>query len=284
MKGAAMTTMAARPAHEEYVLGRTPEEYERLRAQARVWESATGRILDRVELGRGARCLDAGCGPGETMRLMAQRVGPTGHVCGVDVDADLGHLALQMLYGAGHRHCSFMPIDLEAGTPILGAPFDLVYARLLLFHVGDPVAVLRHLWDAVAVGGVLVVHDYDLRTAEVLPPLESIDELKRVVFGAFSGAGKDIHTGHRLPLLFAEAGIGAPDGTDVAGRLEPLSAAGPMFAAVYRSLLPAAESLGLTTAEDGARWLEGFERETREHGDHAAQWPLLIGAWKRKLG
>ena len=277
-----MSATATQLAHEEYVLGRSPEEYERLRMQARVWEAATGRLFDRVELARGARCLDAGCGPGETMRLMAQRAGPAGFVCGVDVDADLGRHAERMLHAAGHGQCVFVPGDLEAGTPIPGAPFDLVYARLLLFHVGDPAAVLAHLWDAVAPGGVLVVHDYDLRTADVLPALPTVEEWKRVVLAAFSGAGRDIHTGHRLPLLFADAGLGAPDGTDVAGRLEPLSAAGGMFAAVFSSLQPAAETLGLTTSEDAARWHDEFARDMREHGDRAVQWPLLIGAWKRK--
>ena len=277
-----MTATAIAPAHEQYVLGRSPEEYERLRAQARVWEAATGRLLDRVGLARGARCLDAGCGPGETMRLMAQRVGPAGRVCGVDVDADLGRQAESMLHAAGHRQCTFEAADLEVGTAITGAPFDLVYARLLLFHVGDPAAVLAHLWKAVAPGGVLVVHDYDLRTADVLPALPAIEEWRRIVLAAFSGAWRDIHTGHRLPLLFADAGLGVPDGTDVAGRLEPFSAAGGMFAAVFHSLLPAAESLGLTTAEDAARWHDDFARDMREHGDHAALWPLLIGAWKRR--
>lgn len=274
--------MSATAAHEEYVLGRSVEEYERLRAQARTWEAATGRLLDRVELARGARCLDAGCGPGETMRLMAQRVGPTGHVCGVDVDAELGGLALQMLYGAGHLHCSFVPSDLESGEPIPGAPYHLVYARLLLFHVRDQAAVLRHLWHAVAPGGVLVVHDYDLRTSDVLPALDTVEEWKRVALGTFSGSGRDIAVGSRLPLLFAEAGVGAPDGTDVAGRLDPLRDAAGMIAAVYRSLLPAAQSLGLTTAEGAARWLEHFAADVREHGDRATLWPLLVGAWKRK--
>ncbi|HWM07701.1 MAG TPA: methyltransferase domain-containing protein [Solirubrobacteraceae bacterium] len=277
-----MSTMATRAAHEDYVLGRSAEEYERLRAQSRVWEAATGRLFDRVELGRGARCLDAGCGPGEVMRLMAQRVGPAGYVCGVDVDGELGAQAVAMLQLAGHRQCAFATVDLERAEAIPGAPFDHVYARLLLFHVGDPVAVLRSLWAATAPGGVLVVHDYDLRTADTLPTLATVEEWKRVVLGAFSGAGRDIHVGHRLPRLFANAGIGAPDGTDVAGRLEPLRAAGGMFAAVYRSLLPAAQSLGLTTADEGAHWLEAFERDMREHCDHAALWPLLIGAWKRK--
>ena len=261
---------------------RSPEEYERLRAQARVWEAETGRLLDTSGLAAGARCLDAGCGPGETMRLMAQRVGPTGHVLGVDVDAALGHQALDMLHGAGHPHCAFAAVDLEAGEPIPGAPFDLVYARLLLFHVADPVAVLRRLWDAVAPGGVLAVHDYDLRTTDVLPDLEEMRECRRIVFGAFTGAGRDIAIGHRLPLLFARAGLGTPHGTSVAGHLEPLRDAGAMLSAVYRSVLPVATELGLTTTADGERWLEGFARKMQEHGDSATLWPLLIGAWKTK--
>ena len=105
---------------------------------------------------------------------------------------------------------------------IPGAPFDLVYARLLLYHLPERVAVLRRLWDAVSPGGHLLVQDYDLRSVGTLPSLESVDELGRVVIDAFAAAGCDVHVGARLPELFARAGIGAPDGTDVSGRLEPL--------------------------------------------------------------
>lgn len=267
---------------QEYVLGHTEQEYQRLRAQARVWEEATGRLIDQVKLVQGARCLDAGCGPGETMRQLAQRVGPTGEVVGVDVDAALGAQAIEMLHGAGHHQCSFAPVDLESGEPIPRGPFDLVYARLLLFHVSDPVAVIRRLWDVVAPGGHLIVHDYDLRTADVLPPLETMEECRRVVLGAFTGAGRDIHTGHGLPLLLARAGLGAPDGADVAGRLEPLQTGGAMLSAVYRSLLPAAIAMGLTTSAAAERWVEEFARDVHDQGEHAVLWPLLIGAWKRK--
>ena len=127
---------------DRYALGHTPEEYERLRAQARVWESTTGRLLDRGRRSRpGSRCLDAGCGPGETMRLMAQRVGPSGRVVGVDVDETLGGQALAALHDAGHRQCACRARrPRRPTTAIPGAPFDLVYARLLLFHLpsGSP--------------------------------------------------------------------------------------------------------------------------------------------------
>src|SRR3954452_9328801 len=41
--------------------------------------------------------------------------------------------------------------------------------RLLVFHAKDQEAVLKRLWCAVAPGGHLVLHDYDTRTADVLP-------------------------------------------------------------------------------------------------------------------
>ena len=166
--GTATIAAEATLAQDGYALARTPEEYERLRAQARVWESTTGRLLDRVALAPGSRCLDAGCGPGETMRLMAQRVGPSGRVVGVDVDARLGRQALAALHDAGHRQCEFAHVDLATDEAIPGAPFDLVYARLLLFHLPERVAVLRRLWDAVSPGGHLLVQDYDLRSVGTL--------------------------------------------------------------------------------------------------------------------
>jgi ubiquinone/menaquinone biosynthesis C-methylase UbiE len=94
--------------------------------------AATGRLFDQVALAPGATCLDAGCGSGETMRLMAQRVGTSGRVTGVDVDAPLGAQGVAMLRGAGHRQCGFERVDLTEREPVPGAPFDLVYARLLL--------------------------------------------------------------------------------------------------------------------------------------------------------
>jgi SAM-dependent methyltransferase len=277
-----MGTAYADATQDRYALARTPEEYERLRVQARVWEPATGRLLDQVGLGPGARCLDAGCGPGETMRLMAQRVGPTGSVTGVDVDAALGAQAVGMLHAAGHGQCSFARADLTADEPIAGAPFDLVYARLLLFHLPQRVRVLRRLWDAVAPGGHLVVQDYDVRSIAVAPGLDSVDAFMEVAGAAFAAAGCDVNVGSRLPALFAEAGIGAPDGTDVAGLLEPLARVQAFFAGVHDAVLPTAVAHGITTAERGAAWRAALAADAERFPDRPTLWPLMIGAWKRR--
>jgi trans-aconitate methyltransferase len=157
MERITMSVTATERVRAGYALARTPEEYERLRAQSRVWELATGRLLDEVGLAPGQRCLDTGCDPGGTMRRMAERVGPSGSVTGIDVDAALGEAAITMLRTRGHRHCQFEHVDLTSERSIAGAPFHLVYARLPLYHVPERVAVLRRLREAVAPGGHLVV-------------------------------------------------------------------------------------------------------------------------------
>jgi SAM-dependent methyltransferase len=281
----AMTSQIAaarRAPSDPYALARTPEEYERLRAQARTWEPSTARLLDRLGVGPGARCLDAGCGPGESMRLMAQRAGASGHVTGIDVDAPLGGQALAMLRAAGHDRCDFARVDLTAEDEIPGAPFDLVYARLLLFHLPDRVAVLRRLWESVAPGGHLLIQDYDVRATGVLPELESINEWMRVVRAAFEARGADPEVGARLPQLFAQAAIGTPDGTDVDGRLEPLAAGSRFFLAVHQGVASTAIAHGLCTEREAAGLRAQIARDAERHPDRPVMWPLMIAAWKRK--
>ena len=217
------------------------------------------------------------------MRLMAQRVGPTGEITGIDTDPAVGERAIDVLHAAGHRQCTFAPVDPATDDAIPGAPFDLVYARLLLMRVADPVAVVRRLWDAVARGGHLVIQDYDARTIAVVPPLKGVAEFRRVFIETITAAGGRADIGHQLPLLLTQAGVGTPDGTDVAGRLESLSNLGPQFADAYRAILPAADSLGITTRERGRRDLNVLAGDVARHPDHVALSPLLIGVWKQKV-
>lgn len=267
---------------DRYSLGRTHHEYERLRRQARGWEKATTRVLDAVGIPPGASCLDAGAGPGEVMRLLAERVGPDGRVLGMDVDVELLAAAQETLHATGHTQTSVRAHDLTAAGPVPDGPFDVVYARLLLFHLPERAAVLSRLWDAVAPGGVLVVHEYDVRPAGTLPEFPAALELKRIIEESFAAAGADSRIGVHLPQLFAEAGVGRPDGTDVAGRLEPSSIGHVMISSTARSLVPVAVRAGVTTEDAAEAAFAEFDRHVRLHPDDQVLWPLLIAAWKRK--
>jgi SAM-dependent methyltransferase len=266
----------------DYSLGTTAREYERVRRQAEVWQRATERVLDRVDPPPGARCLDAGCGPGVTMRQLAQRVGPHGRVVGLDLDQAVGTVSVERLRDDGHRQCEFRAHDLQEDAPIPGAPYDLAYARLVLFHLPDRVAVLRRLWEAVAPGGHLVVQDYDLSAVGPVPSLPAAEAVGHLIVDTFTAAGCEVRAGTLLPRLFTAAGVGRPDATDVAGRLDRYADAARMLEDVARSLLPAALDRRLVSQPESVALLARLRSEAGAAPERPFLWPLLLGAWKRK--
>ena len=264
-----------------YVLARTSDEYQRLRRQARLWEQVTARVLDQVGIGAGMHCLDVGCGPGEVMRLMAERVGPSGRVTGLDNDARVGREALEVLRATVAGQFEFIQADAETTGEPPGGPFDLVYARLLLFHLRDPVAMLRRMHAWTRPGGVLLVQDWDCRTMDILPRLDTWPEFERVMYGVFDKAGRDPRIGTKMPLLFAAAELGEPDETDVAGQLRPLAEIGGLFQAVYQSMQPAGLRYGLTTEAAGQAFVAEITEAIRQQRGVGIS-PLLVSAWKHK--
>ena len=115
-------------------------------------------------------------------------------------------------------------------------------------------------------------------TAEFEASYDTIAEF----IGAFGAAGADVHAGARLAQFFAQAGLGAPDGTDVCGRIEPLGTGRVMLENVFRSLLPAALAHHITTEDAAAAALAAVDHDAIQFADAPMLWPLLIGAWKRK--
>ena len=110
------------PESDGYILARTEAEYRRLRLQAKFWEPATRTILADAGLAEGMRCLDAGCGPGEVMRLIGRAVGPGGHVTGFDIDAALGVHMLAELHREEGPNFTFVAGDLMRATRCRARP------------------------------------------------------------------------------------------------------------------------------------------------------------------
>ena len=276
--------MGSKPSNESldsYVMGRTSQEYQRLRQQAKVWEASTMQILQRTGLREGMSCLDVGCGPGEAMRLMGEMVGASGHVTGLDVDGKLGREMLEVLRATAQSNFAFIEDDVEAIDEVAGQPFDVTFARIVLLHVHDPISVLRKLYSWTKPGGYIVIQDYDFRTMDAYPKPEAYVEYEKVFFEVYHKSGRDTRIGHKLPAYFVDAGIGSPDGTDVAGHLMSLEQASGMVKAVYRSVLPRALQLGITTEARSQAFFEEMN-EVPSKRYYFFLWPLLIGAWKRK--
>jgi ubiquinone/menaquinone biosynthesis C-methylase UbiE len=272
----------ARLVRHDYVLGHSAEEYERLRRQAQTLEPVTRRLFHAIGLQPGWTCLDLGCGPGETMRLMGEIVGPSGEVTGLDRDPKAGREAIERLQAAGPSRYRFTEANFESTDDIGGELFDFTFARLALLFTRDPVAVLRRMYRWTKPGGCVAVQDLYVRTISLYPKHEACSELLRVILETCQRSGQDMEFAFKLPVYFVEAGIGTPDGTDINLPMTPLEPFIAHHQDLCRSLLPRAIELGVTTQARMQAVFQDVEQAAADERQYSALWPAMIGVWKRK--
>ncbi len=263
-----------------YVHARDPNEYQRLRDQAQLWQRATEEVLDRVELKPGMSCLDVGAGPGAVMRLMANRVGPQGRVTGIEIDRQLGAQALADLRAQGGAQFDMIDANVLELDTVPGAPFDLTFCRLFLMHMQDPVAALEKMLFWTKPGGTLVAQEFDFGAIAVEPLCPAMAEFNRLFEGVFRGHGRNLRAGRQLPAQFEAAGLGLPDGTLAEVKYLPLKAMATMLIGVYQGLFASAAELGIA---DPVR-AEQFKTDMADAGADGRYYcltPILIAAWKR---
>ncbi len=263
-----------------YVHARDAGEYQRLRDQARMWQGATEALLDQVGLKPGMSALDVGSGSGAVMRLMGDRVGPGGSVTGIEIDANLGAQAIAALRAEGGAKFAQINANVIEMETVPGGPFDLVYCRLFLMHMQDPVAVLEKMQGWVKPGGVIAAQEFDFGSIAVEPLCPAMGEFNRLFEGVFRGYGRNLRAGRQLPMQFDAAGIGLPDGTTAETKFIPLKDMAAMLIGVYQGLFASAAELGIGDRERA----EAFEKdivEAAEDGRYYCITPILIGAWKR---
>jgi len=266
---------------DPYVLATGAAAVRRLHALHNVYSPAGKRVLLQAGLGKGMKVVDFGCGVGVVTRMLAELVGPSGHVIGVDVAAAQLQEARKLCEQEGLNNVSF----LEASASSTGLPrnsFDLVYCRFLLLHLPDPAACLREMKDVLKPDGILVVEDGDLASAGSFPPTASdmfADLFEKL--GAIRGL--DYRIGRRLFHLVMAAGF-----TDLNMEIHQpaITKSGQDRLFLKWSVEeagPALVNAGLTTQEDLGRTLSAMHDAT-EDPSVVILAPRMSQIWAKKSG
>jgi SAM-dependent methyltransferase len=101
-------------------------EIERLHIQGAAMAPDTDRMLELIGVREGWSCIDIGCGPGGITELLSRRVGSTGRVVGLDMNAGF----LNHARATAPSNVEFVLAD-AYGSNLPAGTFDLVHMRFV---------------------------------------------------------------------------------------------------------------------------------------------------------
>lgn len=144
-------------ANEEAVRAWDTVLYERWRSNRAVFVGAltavTEEVFDLFPPPERGRCIDIGCGFGETTQRLAGLVGPQGSVLGVDSSPHFIHDARREAADAGVANVAFETADVQ--TAEWDPTYDYAFSRMGTQFFAAPVPAMRAIRGALEPGGRL---------------------------------------------------------------------------------------------------------------------------------
>jgi SAM-dependent methyltransferase len=264
-----------------YLLGHGSAELARLEHQARILAPATRTILQLAGIAPGMRVLDLGTGAGDVAFQVAELVGSTGSVVGIDQSDQALAFAAHRTKQRALTNVSFVHDNLHT-VPVTGE-FDAVVGRLILLYLPHPADVLRRFAGLVRKGGVVAMMEYEMTAAGALPSTPLSEQVTFWVTEAFRRSGLDASLGARLAQLMRRAGLDGATMLGVQGYSEAGDREGPRMAAeTVRTLVPVLDKTGVAAPDEiDIDTLEDRIAQDCVRQDSIFKFPTLVGAWAR---
>jgi SAM-dependent methyltransferase len=192
--------MVNEPNLEDQIAG--ARAYEGLHVPA-LFKQWCPRVLDAAGVEPGYRVLDVACGTGVLAREAAVRVGPTGHVAGVDQGRGMLAVAGELAPNVGWREA---PAE---SLPYPDQSFDAVVSQFGLMFFSDRLQALREMIRVLKPGGRLAVAVWDSLENSDAYPIE-VEVLERLAGDAAASALRApfvLGDKDALIALFESAGV-----------------------------------------------------------------------------
>lgn len=227
-----------------YVLGNLATEIKRLEIQARLFGPLSRESLLKAGIKKGMRCIDIGCGSGSVTRMMADIVGRSGRVVGVDIDEKYLEYCKSVIK---QSNVEFVRHDISSSSLESIGSFDMVFSRFLFVHLRDKSRAVRSMKRLVKKGGAMVIQELDHSEGSWLcyPEDRNVEALRKIYVALLKKSGGDPLAGRKLYKLLVDESLDASMECNSPCLLmghEPYSSLGWR---IMESLRPQLMSLGL---------------------------------------
>ena len=250
----------------EYILGNRDNEITRLEMQATLFEPLTKQTLLNAGLKKGMRCIDIGCGTGSVTRLMANLVGKTGRVVGVDIDNRYLQYCNRNI--SSMQNIEFVHDDICKSQLDSEERFDIVYSRFMFHHLTDRREAVRSMKRLTKKGGTIMIQDLDHAPGSWLcyPENKAVNTLRKVYVALIKKGGGDPMVGRKLYKLLVDDSLDANMdcfSPCILMSHEPYSSLGWQLA---ESIKPQILDQGLQSEQEYYKMYEGLRTLAKDRG------------------
>ncbi len=146
------------------------------------------KLLEVLDVQKGERALEIGCGTGTTTLKMADRLGPNGSIHALDFSQPMIGRAKERAVEASVDHAVFVETDAQE-YEYPSEEFDLAYSRFGVMFFEDPVKAFSGIQSAMKPGGRLAM----CREERIFEILEKAgwSEIRVEAFNSFNSIGND---------------------------------------------------------------------------------------------
>jgi len=201
-----------------YLLGINQKELERLQFQHKVWAEVTNGFLDRLDIQKGWKCLDAGAGPGFASMDLLKRVGEEGEVTLVEPSKlYLQHFDNQLKSNEELKSMNYQLLNGTVETVVLPeAHYDFIFVRWVIAFVKEPEVFLQHLLKALKPNGIIAIQDYYYEGLSLFPKGGAFEGVTDAVREYYYSVGGNPYITGEIPAWFRKYGIDLVDYTPTA--------------------------------------------------------------------
>jgi len=143
--------------YSQYRAGKA-KEIERLELQAKSFPDVFEKQIQLLNIKKGCRVLDAGCGTGSFARNVASIVSPE-TVTAIDIDSVFIEEAKRFAAKEGKTNIAFHFGNIENLDFLESETFDVAYCRLVLPHLENPLKAISELKRVARKGGRITSSD-----------------------------------------------------------------------------------------------------------------------------
>jgi ubiquinone/menaquinone biosynthesis C-methylase UbiE len=268
---------------DDYLLGTSDKELERLGFQHQVWQGVTDSLWRKAGFSFGQDLVDLGCGPGFATLELARLVGHSGSVQAIDASERFVNHLNHQVSAAGLANVTTRVADVhDLDLPDESA--DGIFARWLMCFVLDPAKVCAEIARALRPGGVFAVWDYfNYSAVKVLPVRSGITKLFECYYESTSSHGGSYDIGEELPRMLIGAGLELSSIEPICRIGRPGSTLWRWVSSFHDSYLPKLIEQGLMSVEEAETFRSDWSEASKDPSTYFFA-PPMVGIVARKPG